>query len=1153
MRSKRSSEHYPYVCSVILLTLCCSLGIQAQNIFGRISGTVTDPTGAVVPNTKITITNEATKVARTTTTDDSGFYVADDLLAGAYSVTAEQSGFKTITKAGISLAAGARLSANLSLEIGAASETVEVQAAAETVNTTSGELARRIDSQQVQKTALNQRNYAQLVSLIPGAALTTFDQTTLTTGMSTTAASVNGNRADGNLFTVDGGFNLDGGSNATQLNNVGLDFVREVAIQTSNYSAEYGRNNGASINVVTRSGGNQFHGGVFEFVRNDRFDATNVASKLNATPTAPAVKPALRFNDFGWNLGGPVVKNKLFFFAGEEWKKIRQSATPQNMTLPTSAELAGNFSGLTGLTLHAPPNAPAGCTIINNVLSAQCITADGKAIAAVYALMAQQASRFSNTATANNATFQPYNPQEWREDIIRLDYQIGSKHSLYGRYLHDNLNLIDGFGTFAPTPGLPTTPTKRVRPGYSYQVGEVWTLSSRLINESKLNVSWNKQRIPPSGTSWQRGTYSFAFTPPLGFVGTYPDGIPHVTFTGIGSAFPTAAPAQFTGPYFSLLAPTTDISAADNITWQVGNHSLKFGAMFARNRKDQNSRPNSYNGAINFSANGNPNTTGDPFADALMGNFQTFAQQSADPVGHFRFNDTEAYLNDSWRVTRKLSLELGVRYLHTGPTYTQGNNMVNFDPSQFNPSQAPTVGANNIPTSAFLDNGFVINGLVRPGAVPPDQLGRVQNGNSAFVLAVPATAPRGFYKPENLLAPRLGFAFSPFSDNKTSIRGGFGIFFDKPEGNIIFGQPGVVPFLQSVTYQNANLSNPSGGAGVTPTIFGLSAVDPDFVVARVLQYSISAQRELPHGLFLEIAYVGNKGRHLVRQPNINVPTFATAAANVGKTTNQQRPYLGYTDITQFRSDASSNYNAFQVYATKRKGDLTATISYTYSKASGTASGINDNPEPECPFTCQLPGGQVVSWEDYYYGPLSFDRRNIFVATYTYDVPLFRNLKGVKGALLSGWELSGITRAQSGQPLTATGSQTIGPAGSGVTAFTRRANIVSGVPLDSGYTCPAGKVCWFNPAAFAQESTAGAGNAPVGGIIGPGYYDWDLSLRKSFKLPREGMSLAFQMDAFNVFNRTNWGNPGIIVTSGGFGQISATNPPRNLQFGLRFVF
>jgi hypothetical protein len=1126
----------------------------AQDIFGRISGTVTDPTGAVIPNVKVHIVNDETKLTRDVTTDPDGFYVATDLHVGSYSVATESQGFKSTRKSGNVLVAGGRLTVDVRLEVGASSETVEVTAQGETVNTTSGEITRTVDTRQVQSLALNQRNYGQLVSLIPGSALTTFDQTSLTTGMSTTAASVNGLRADGNLFTVDGGFNLDGGSNATQLNNVGIDFIREVAVATSNYSAEYGRSDGASVNVVTRSGGNSFHGGAFEYVRNDIFDAANPASKLNAAPGASSrsIKPALRFNDFGWNFGGPIKKGRLFFFAGEEWKRIRQSANAQNMTVPTSAELSGNFTDVAGLVLKTPPNAPAGCTITGNVMSAQCITPDGQAIANVYKLMESQATAFNNTPTANNATFQPNNPQNWREDIVRVDFNASKNHNLYYRYIHDSLNLIDAFGTFTPG-GLPTTPTNRIRPGYSHQAADVWTINSHLVNEAKLNVSWNKQRIPPSGNTWQRSTYGFKTDPPLGLVGSYPDGIPHVTFTGV-AGFPTTGPAQFTGPYFSLLAPTVDITPSDNLTWQKGSHTLKFGAMYARNRKDQNSRPDSYNGRITFATSGNPNTTGNPFADALMGNFQTYAQQSADPVGHFRFNQYEAYANDSWKVSRKLSVELGVRYIRTGPTYTQGNNMVNFDPAQYSAAQAPTsIGSNNVPVGGLQDQGFVINGLVRPGSVPSPQLVRVPGGDSSFVTAVPATAPRGFFKPENLFAPRVGFSYAPFNDGKSVIRGGFGIFYDKPEGNIIFGQPGVVPFLKSVTYQNANIANPSAGVGVVPTIFGMSAVDPNFVVARSMQFSLSIQHELPYGVLLDLAYVGNLQRHLVRQPNINVPSFSTALANVGKTTNQERPYFGYTDITQFRSDANANYNALQFYATKRAGDLTVALSYTWSHALGQASGINDNPEPECPFTCQTTSGQIISWRQFYYGPVGFDRRHIFVVSYNYDFPFFRKHGGLAGAVLGGWAISGITRAQSGSPLTVTGTQTIGPSGSGVTAFSRRANIMSGVPIQSGYTCPTGKICWFNPAAFVQEPTTGVGNAPVGGMTGPGYYGWDLSLRKNFKLPREGTSLMFQADAFNAFNHTNWGNPGTGVTGGGFGQIGGSNPPRNVQFGAKFAF
>jgi hypothetical protein len=385
------------------------------------------------------------------------------------------------------------------------------------------------------------------------------------------------------------------------------------------------------------------------------------------------------------------------------------------------------------------------------------------------------------------------------------------------------------------------------------------------------------------------------------------------------------------------------------------------------------------------------------------------------------------------------------------------------------------------------------------------------------------------------------------------------MFFDKPEGNIIFGQPGIVPFLQSVSYQNGRLAAPTGGGATVPTIFGMSSLDPKLRVARNAQYSLSVQKETPYGFLLEAAYVGNQARHLLRQPNINTPTFAAAvAAAPGVTANQIRPYLGYIGITQFTGDGTSNYNAMQVSGTKRRGSLMLTLNYTWSKSLGTNSGEGDNPEPECPFTCLTASGTTVSWKAFWYGRTSFDRTHILSATYTYELPFFKNRHDVLGESLGGWSLSGITRAQSGQYLTVTGTQSIGPAVTGRDSESRRASIIAGQPIRSGYTgCPAGKICWFNPntnnssAAFSLAPTTSAGTAPVGNIQGPGYFGTDLSLRKSFTVFRE-VTMLFQADAFNVFNKTNWQNPGTSVSSG-LGIITGSNPPRQVQFGTKLNF
>ncbi len=1135
MRDPRTSlSTFPYfnLFAVLLFVVFACFSISGQTIFGRISGTVTDSSGAVIPSAAVTITNNATNLGRTAVTDEAGFYTVTNLPVGTYSVTVERSGFKKANLTDNALTADTRLTINVTLEAGSVSETVEVTTSTgETVNTTSGEVARVVDRRQVQNLALNGRNYMQLVTLIPGAAILDEDQLALTTSLSISQAAINGNRPNYNSLSVDGGFNMDSGSNNSQVNNVGIDFIQEVKIETSNFSAEYGRNAGAAVNIVTRGGGNDFHGAVFEFLRNDKLDARSFFSP---------VRQKLRFNNFGWNFNGPIVKNKFFFFAGEEWKYIRQDAAPVRRTIPTRAERLGDFSLRTG-TL----NVPTGYTAINPATGAVVaagqpipgrnlanlrlngavvgVTPNGAAVASVYTAMEKLAVAYSDTTTANNSTFQQPNPFNYREDNIRLDYRFNDKHSIYGRYLHDHYDLIDPFGTFINSQ-LPTVPTNRLRPGSSYQISYTWLITPTLINEAKINASWNGQRIPPVGEFWKRETYGFTY-PQLFSGGRFDNGIPNTTVNGF---------ASFNGPSGSLLSPTTDIATSDNLTIIHGNHAIKTGVLVVRNRKDQNGR-SGYTGTLAYNNSGNTRTTGNSFADALLGNFRTYSEADNDPIGFFRFNQIEAYGTDSWKVKRNLSLELGLRYYHFSPTYTQQNNMANFDPSTYNPSQAVTILANGNIDPTKGGNRF--NGLVRAGdGIPADQVGRVSAASSPTILAVPTGAPRGFYQSANKLAPRFGFAYTPFGDDKTSIRGGFGMFYDKVEGNLIFSQVNVPPFINQPQFENGNIANPSGGTPSALAPFGtINAIDPNLGISYSMNFSLGVQRELPKGFFVEATYVGNEGRHLIRQPDLNAAPFSALAANAALPTAQQvstnalRPFKGFTTISYRLSDANSNYNGLQLYAAKRKGNLELTASYTWSKVLTDTSGNGDG----------LDVGESPFNRHFNYGPASFDRRQIFVTTYDYHLPFFSKLKGVGGVMLSGWEISGITRYQSGPYFTVTGSTAIG---------TRRADYVGGPVLLSD----PGPNGWINPAAFAAAPASREGNSGVGNVQGPNLQTWDFSIRKQFKIT-ERFNLRFQADMFNAFNRANFRSPSTVVTTAGFGTITTTGPARNIQFGLKLNF
>jgi hypothetical protein len=1230
----------------------------AQDIFGRIAGTITDSSGAVVPNVKVRIVNEATLVPRVVTAAKDGYFAAEELQAGTYTVTAERDGFKTLKKEGNVLTAGGRLTVDLTLQIGTVSETVTITAIGDTVNTTSGEISTTITQQQVQNLALNQRHYESLVGLVPGAALqgSGTNPAALTSNYNNSVADINGQRLDGQNWSVDGGFNLDSGSNNSVFNQVGIDFIQEVDVQTSNYDAEFGRSASSTINVVTRSGGDQYHGGAFEFVQNNIFNAENAGTKLtNPTAKGYAAVPPFHFNDFGWDAGGPIPyiqpKGTLFFFAGQEWKKFRGvypglTAASVQETFPTAMETAGNFTdvykGGAGLVLKAPAVIPAGCGGVlytaPNVINPACITGDGAAIAALYTSAAKMSTLAAlPTATAtNNMTFNLPNPLNLREDIIRVDEVATEKQSFYFRYIHDNVQIYNPYSTFGTAGAVPVDPDERNRPGYNIQIGWVYTIRPTLINEAKFNADWHEQRTPLQGTAWMKSAYGFNFIPPLGNPTQFPDGLPTLSFTAVTN-YPTAAPAGVNGPAPNYLeSPVTDLNPADNVTWQKHSHTIKFGGEFARNRKTQNSRTN-YDGIVNFSstagATAGSNSTGDPFADALLGNFNSLGQSSAVTVGQFRFNVLDFYGQDTWRVTRKLSLVLGLRYSHSTPTYTTGNNMTNFNPLAFNPSLVPTftggLATSSInPNSPGLCSGpqlnvvgtpiltIECNGLQRPGLVPGNQASSVPvtSTNPQLLAAIPTTAARGFYQPENLWAPRVGFAYSPL-DEKTVIRGGFGIFYDHPEGNVLgngINSQGYVPWAQSaaISGTNASLSQfdsaPGPGTVPGPSTLSLSGVDPHLVVARSYQYSLGVQRELPEAMLLQVSYVGDLGRHILRGPSVNnaiwtqqtyipvSPNPNTLACPPGINTSayqclggfapaalskdQIRPYLGYSNITMELSDANSNYNSLQINLTKRAGIVTATVAYTYSKTMGDGGGAadayNENAEPECPFTCLVStagnpvlvngttkavaggtqtGGVVESWKRFYYGKVSFDATNIVSTAFTVESPWGKSMTGFEGAVAKGWSLSALMHYQTGSPLTATASQAVGLSGSNIT---RRANIVAGQSISFSGTCSNAKaVCWVNPNAFSLESSLGAGDAPVNNIIGPDFYQWDLSLRKTFRLPfKEGMSLQFQADAFNVFNRVNWNNPTVNnAGSSTFGQITGSLPARVLQFGGKFSF
>lgn len=1119
-----------------------------QNIMSTLTGTVTDSSGAAVSGATVTIhdDNKNTDVS-TVTTDQTGVYTAPNLPFGTYTVTIKAPGFKAFVADKVVLHVGDRRTLDASLSVGQVTEQVMVTVSEAPVETSSASQSTTVTGTQVRELQLNNRNFIQLVSLQPGVSSTEPDTVGFGGISSTLAVSVNGNRTSANNWTVDGADINDSGSNLTIVNVPSVDALAEFNIQRSTYDAQYGRSGGGQVNVVTKSGTSDFHGGAYEFVRNDKLNANSFLNNK-----ASIKKPPLRYNDFGYTFGGPFFipnhyntdKSKTFFFWSEEWRRTK-TPTATVATIPNPQLLTGNFNGIATLN---PASAPAGC-ITGNQISPTCFSANAKAyIANVYSKFTPDAGCAATaTGCALTSPLSPIN--NTREELIRIDQKITNRVQAFGRYMQDNVPTTEPGGLFAssPLPGISSTATNA--PGRNIVAHVTAQLTPTIINEVAYNYSWGAINSSLTGLI-NDPAFTGALANNLPFSDPYKR-IPGVTISNLsGVAIPSA-------PYFER---NIDKNVYDNVSWIKGNHSLRFGLTAQWMRKTENA-VNPTNGSFSFTTlGGNP-----AFANFLLGEASSFLQSARDIVPDLHFTNFEWYAQDDWKLRPNLTLNLGVRYSFL-PTPRDVNQLLdNFDPTLFSAAAAPAINpasgsfvAGQAAIPANYANGIIVgqNGCAAAQALFP---------NSPFS---PTCSPFGDRVNPNYkknFAPRIGFAWDPFKTGKTSVRGGYGIYFDRTL-NGIWEQNSFVlpPIVQSVsivntastTSPNANLfDNP--GAGATATRLGpltLHATgSPAFQVPYSQNWNLSVQRQVLTNTVVEVAYVGSKGTHLLGEIDSNQVPLAvrTAPANATTWANAIRPFLGYGPITSIVNGFDSNYHSLQVSGTRRVSrGLTFGVAYTWSRTL-TDSPTDRSTAPYDTYNFHLD-----------YGPASFSRNQIFVANYVYDLPFYQSQQGFVGRVLGGWELSGITVFESGVPLTITQSfdpfnsnrfgviagQTF-PDGIGIdpSAVSPRPDLVS----SQGVNGPKTAQQWFNKSAWAV-AIGHFGSSGRGVVYGPGFNNWDLAAIKNTRIS-ERFSTQFRAEFFNAFNHTSFLGVSTSVNSSLFGQVTSTHDPRIIQLGMKLSF
>lgn len=1103
---------------LLAAVLLFSFSILNAQQNSEITGLVTDQAGAVIPGATVTLTDTKTGIQRTATTDGAGLYTFPALNVGTYSMKVSEKGFQSFTTTGIVLNVSRTLREDVHLKVGEATETVTVEADALTVQTDSNVVSSLISSDQITHIATENRNFAALAALGLGVSSKLPDNNTPTSIASNFTISVNGLRESHNIWLIDGAEADDRGAGGGMSVMPSQDAIAEFQTLTSNYPPDYGISSGATITLAFKSGGQHYHGELWEFNRNTVFDANNWFNK-NQTKVVPRQK--LNYNIFGGNVGGPLLPfqhpRKTFFFWNEEWRRLIQGSTPTiRNTLP-----AADFA-TAGQPLHyvAPAFKPGTKlkvpTVSDPAFNAK-LAADGLVPGQPFPNNTIPANLFDNNALlylASGVLPHPTNsndqivsqvetPINVRDDIVRIDHTISSKWQLMGHYEHNAVMQ----GNAAPMLGwlaysYNTVTSTLANPSNSVALRLSGTLSPNLLVEASMNYDGNTINITNSKNSalpsgWKvNNFFNNGSTSLPGITGF---GAPYNTSEDMGSA-PWHNAAQ-------------DYDPKVDVSWTRGKHALKFGFGYNRYTKNQQLFGDR-EGRFGFSA-----ISGDGIMDMLMGLAGNYSQYQALPTRHYVNQTYSLYGMDNWHVTPRLSVQLGLRYDALPHAWERSNDVANFNPSTYNPADAPIFQPN--------------------GSMDPNGPGfQTVNGTPFYLNGMQLAgkgAPRGLVKNDyKTYQPRVGFSWDISGTGRTVLRGGFGTFYERMQGNDIYNAATNAPFAYNPGADNVYLSDPhtswvTGTTAATPFFpTGMTNLDPYYPAPAVAQYSLGLQHQLAPSVIWVVQYVGNSAWHQNVERRINYFPLDTpmnirmadgdpgnnSGTNPTKTSlasvDEHRQYQGYSQISQEENTTNGNYNGFQTgLRAQNKHGLSGEIDYTWShEIDLTTYDLN---QVSNPFDLKYDKGSGA-----------LDRRHILSANYIYELPIFSGSNGLLHDTLGGWQIAGVVTAQSGTiianqgPGLSVGYDPIGLGG----GYTNRPN-VSGKPKMMKK-----QKQWFDTSVFSAPTPAWAGGANQGFgnahkdiVTGPGRLNFDTSLYKTFKI-RESMNFEFRAESFNTFNHTD---------------------------------